>query len=140
MITYKSFCHCRAIRVELMTTTDPSRVDIRLCQYSFCRAHVAISASDPDDKIKSLEVLKNSIGRYKFGTKSCDFIICRHCSVYLGAIMLDNHKTGYATTQIKHFEYFQLFTKKLRQAHYEKEGIEVRLERRPNTWTPLSIP
>ena len=115
------------------TETDPSAIDVRECQCSFCRAHGAESASDPNGRIRYIERAPGDMVRYQFGTKTCDFLICRHCGVYVGAVM-----EGYSTTQIKHFEDRALFTKTARHPDYDDEPLEDRLARRRRNWTPLA--
>lgn len=137
MTVYKSSCHCGAVTAEFETDTDPAKIDVRQCQCSFCRAHDATSASDPTGRIRYIEQVSGAIHRYQFGTKSCDFILCRHCGVYLGATMQDDTSNGYATTNIKHFKDRALFTKLPRRVHYDDEDLEPRLERRQGSWTPI---
>ena len=114
MTVYKGACHCGAITIELETDTDPATIDVRECQCSFCRAHGAESASDPAGRIRYIERTPGDITRYRFGSQSCDMILCRHCGVYMGAIMDDENSPGYSTTQIRHFEDRALFTKTAR--------------------------
>ena len=52
MTLYRGGCHCGAVTIELETATDPSEIDVRECQCSFCRAHGAESASDPNGRIR----------------------------------------------------------------------------------------
>jgi len=139
MTIYKGSCHCGAVTVELETNTDPAKIDIRQCQCSFCRAHDAMSASDRAGSIRYIEHQPGAINHYQFGTNSCKFILCQRCGIYLGASMEDKETEGYATTQIKHYEDSALFTKPPRQAHYDDEDLELRLERRRRTWTPIAL-
>lgn len=138
MSVYKGACHCGAVSVELETETDPAEIEVRQCQCSFCRAHGAISASDPSGRIRYIEREAGAISRYQFGTKSCEFILCRHCGVYLGATMEDAETPGYSTTQIKHYEDKALFTRQARHPDYNGEPLQARLERRRQTWTPIA--
>ena len=138
MTLYKGRCHCGAITVEFETNTDPATIDVRECQCAFCRAHGAESASDPNGRIRYIERETGDIVRYRFGTKSCDFIICRHCGVYLGAVMEDDETPGFSTTQIKHFEDRALFTKTARHPDYDDEPLTNRLTRRRRNWTPMA--
>ena len=137
MTLYKGGCHCGAVTIELETDTDPAEIDVRECQCSFCRAHGAESASDPNGRIRYIEREPGDITRYRFGSKSCDFIICRHCGVYLGAVMDGDGEPGCSTTQIKHFEDRALFTKRARHPDYDGEPLADRLARRRRNWTPL---
>ena len=138
MTVYKSRCHCGAVTVELETESDPAEIEVRECQCSFCRAHGAVSASDPNGRIRYIEHELGAITRYQFGTKSCDFILCRHCGVYMGATMADDETPGYSTTQIKHYEDKALFTKQARHPDYDDEPLESRQTRRRKTWTPIA--
>ena len=130
MTVYKGSCHCGAVTVELKTVTNPAEIEIRECRCSFCRAHGAVSASDPNGQIRYIEQAPGDIVRYQFGSKTCDFIICRHCGVYLGATMEDDGSLGYSTTQIKNFEDRALFSKQAKHPDYEGEPLEDRLARR----------
>ena len=137
MTVYKGACHCGEVTVELETDTDPTDIEVRECQCSFCRAHGAVSASDPNGRIRYIEQKPGAINRYQFGTKSCDFLICRKCGVYLGAVMDGDGTPGYSTTQIKHFEDRTLFTKTTRHPDYDGEPLKSRLARRKKNWTPI---
>ena len=138
MTVYKGSCHCGAVTVELETDTNPADIEVRTCQCSFCRAHDAVSASDPAGRIRYIENSPGAINRYQFGYKSCDYILCRHCGVYLGATMPDEETAGYATTNIRHYEDRALFTKAPRPTVYDDEGLEARLARRRERWTPIA--
>ena len=138
MTLYKGSCHCGAVTVELETETDPANIYVRECQCSFCRAHGAVSASDPRGQIRYIERNPGDIVRYRFGTKTCDFLICRHCGIYMGATMDDETTPGYSTTQIKQFEDRVLFTKMARHPDYDDEPLESRLARRRRNWTPIA--
>ena len=137
MTVYKGACHCGEVTVELETDTDPTDIEVRECQCSFCRAHGAVSVSDPNGRIRYIEQKPGAIVRYQFGTKSCDFLICRKWGVYLGAVMDGDGTPGYSTTQIKHFEDRTLFTKTTRHADYDGEPLKSRLARRKKNWTPI---
>ncbi|MEL0113053.1 MAG: hypothetical protein VW835_15085 [Rickettsiales bacterium] len=138
MTLYKGSCHCGAVAVELETETDPADIEVRECQCSFCRAHGAVSASDPNGRIRYIEQEPGAIHRYRFGTKSCDFLICRNCGVYLGATMEGDGTPGYSTTQIKHFEDRALFTKTAKHPDYDGEPLDSRLARQRRNWTPIA--
>lgn len=138
MTVYKGACHCGAVTVELETDTAPATIDVRECRCSFCRAHGAESASDPAGRIRYIEREPGDINRYQFGTKTCDLFLCRHCGVYMGAVMDDDESPGFSTTQIRHFEDRALFTKSARHPDYDEEPLESRLARRRKTWTPIA--
>ena len=69
MTVYKSRCHCGAVHVELETDTDPADIEVRECQCSFCRAHGAVSASDPNGRIRYIEQEPGTINRSQSRSK-----------------------------------------------------------------------
>lgn len=137
MVLYTGSCHCGGVTVEFETPTDPATLDVRHCQCSFCRAHGAISVSDPKGRIRYIENKPGAMKRYQFGMKSADYILCRDCGVYLGATMTEGGKDVYATTNIRTYAERERFSKPPRPIVYEQEDLETRRARRRERWTPV---
>src|SRR5215475_12546989 len=85
MTEYLARCHCGALTARYRTAKAPGEWSMRACQCSFCRAHGALSTSDPEGSLQFFCASPDSVQRYRFGTGSADFLICRECGVYLGA-------------------------------------------------------
>ncbi len=85
--TYTGRCHCGAIGYRYTCSTPPADWAIRACQCRFCRAHDALSTSDPAATIGFETIEPGQLQRYRFGLKTADFLLCRHCGVYIGAII-----------------------------------------------------
>jgi hypothetical protein len=137
MATYTGSCHCGGVAVEFETPTDPAEIELRECQCGFCRAHGAVSASDPKGRIRYVETRPGAMKRYQFGLKSADYILCRECGVYLGAVMTEDGADIYATTNIRSYADRARFTRPPQPAVYEQEGLETRRARRRQRWTPV---
>jgi hypothetical protein len=137
MAIYKGGCHCGGVSVEFETPTDPSDIELRLCQCSFCRSHGSISASDPKGRIRYVENRPGAMKRYQFGLRSADYILCGDCGVYLGAMMTDEGSAGYATTNIRAYADRDRFTRQPQPIVYEQEALEARRARRRQRWTPV---
>src|SRR5436190_940430 len=70
---------------ELRTALVPAQWNIRACQCAFCRAHAALSCSDPNGTLAFVERETGVLARYRFGLKTADFLLCMRCGVYNGA-------------------------------------------------------
>jgi len=137
MTLFTGSCHCGGVTVEFETPTDPATLDLRTCQCGFCSRHGAISVSDPKGRIRYAETRPGAMLRYRFGMKSADYILCRDCGVYLGAVMTDDGKDVFATTNLRAYADRDRFTKMPRPIVYEAESLDARRARRRQRWTPV---
>lgn len=136
-IEYHARCHCGALSACYRTALPPSAWHIRACQCSFCRSHAALSTSDPAGLIAYQCSDPKLLQRYRFGTGSAEFLICRACGVYLGAQI---------TSGCKRFGILNALALRpippdLPQAEpmdYGDETAEIRRQRRQSRWTPVA--
>jgi hypothetical protein len=82
---YIARCHCGALSARYQTSAPVSLWHVRACQCAFCRAHDALSVSDPDGYLEFSAIRPELLQRYRFGSGLTDFLICRECGVYVGA-------------------------------------------------------
>lgn len=95
LASYLARCHCGALSAPYRTAIATSSWSTRLCQCAFCRAHGATSTSDPAGELTFAAAEPALLQRYQFGTRSADFLICRACGVFMGAVMtLDAGRWG----------------------------------------------
>ena len=85
--TYAGRCHCGAIGYRYTVSTPPADWAIRACQCRFCRSHDALSTSDPSGTIEFAAARPDQLQRYRFGLGTADFLLCRQCGVYIGAVI-----------------------------------------------------
>jgi len=134
---YTGSCHCGAIGYTYRSSTNPQQWSIRACQCSFCRAHDALSTSDPGGQIAFTAARPELLQKYRFGLKTADFLLCRECGVYIGAMiasaggvfgivnvhaLLDTPANLAATAPIS----------------YDGEDVGGRVTRREERWTPVT--
>lgn len=137
MTEYLARCHCGALTARYQTAKTPAEWSIRACQCSFCRAHGAVSTSDPAGTLRFSCSPPDLLQRYRFETGSADFLICRGCGVYLGA---------QTTRDGKRFGVLNVLTVIPAPAGlpatvpmtYDGETDDARLSRRKGRWTPLA--
>ena len=75
--------------------------------------------------------------RYRFASRAADYILCRRCGVYLGAIAEIGGGT-YATLNLNGFDDPRLDLQAA-AVSYEGESAEAKAERRRRRWTPARI-
>jgi len=74
--------------------------------------------------------------RYRFGTKSSDFLVCGDCGVYLAALITSGGGQ-FATLNINAIR-GPLDVPEAMPISYEGESVEQRLSRRTQRWTPVA--
>jgi len=134
---FNGSCHCGAIGFTYRTILSPSEWPIRACQCSFCRCHDALSTSDPQGDLSFHAERPDCLQRYQFGLRTADFLLCRNCGVYLGAVMFSGQSmygiinTHALKPQPEHLAETQ-------PIDYEGEKTDGRVSRRIDRWTPVS--
>ena len=82
---FEGACHCGAIKAWFETSKAPGEIQVRACQCSFCRRRGGKTVSDPDGRLR-FEAAEGKLHRYRFGTGTADFLICRGCGGYVGVV------------------------------------------------------
>lgn len=134
--TYDGRCHCGAIGFTYRTRVPPANWSVRACQCSFCRAHDALSTSDPEGTLSFVAEQPESLQRYRFGLKTADFLLCRRCGVYIGAV-IDSASGRFGIinthTVVDGTDGFA----DAAPADYDSEDVDARVGRREERWTPV---
>jgi hypothetical protein len=130
---YGGACHCGAINARFETAIAPDEMDVRADQCGFCRRHGAKTVSDPAGRL-ALSFSERAVERYRFGTRSSDFVVCRSCGAYVAAII-----EGFGVLNVVGADISAFAERAARPVSYEDETAAVRLERRRQRWTPLTL-
>jgi hypothetical protein len=137
MPSHEGACHCGAIGFRFETALEPSRWSVRACLCRFCRAHAALSCSDPRGSLAFVESRAGALERYRFGLKTADFLLCRRCGVYIGAaIETPAGRFGIVNTRALRDPPADLPAPQ--PMDYEGEDVAARNARRAARWTPLA--
>ena len=137
METYRGACHCSSIGFEYRTGAAPSDWSIRACQCAFCRAHDALSTSDPEGELRFEAAALEHLQRYRFALKTADFLLCRNCGVYIGAVIqTPNGDFGIVNTHALTAKPDNLAD--VAPISYDQEQKTGRVSRRESRWTPVS--
>ena len=79
-------CNCGNIHVNLRLTKPPEDSPIRACTCSSCWSHNPRMLSDPEGSFEWRADDLSLVERYRFGTGTCDFLICRRCGIFIAAV------------------------------------------------------
>lgn len=133
---FEGRCHCGAIGFVFRASTVPARWTVRACQCSFCRGHGARTVSDPEGSVNFQIKEAAKLTRYRFGTRSSEFLICGDCGVYIAALLTSN-SGQFATLNINTIRP-SLDVPEAVPVSYDGESAEQRQSRRKQRWTPVA--
>ena len=135
---YQGSCHCGAIGYRYRTEVAPEKWMIRACQCRFCRAHDALSASDPAGFVEFTVSEPELLNRYRFGLRPADFLLCREFGVYIGALIeTENGQFGIINTHALLQSPEMLAA--TQPMSYDSEDVGGRVSRREKRWTPAEM-
>lgn len=97
---YSGGCHCGNIQLEFQSTRPPGEFRPRSCDCTFCLKHGATYIADPRSKLVITVREHDELNRYRQGSESAEFLICRKCGV-LAAVVYSEDARLYASVNGK---------------------------------------
>jgi hypothetical protein len=134
--TFEGSCRCGGLSFAYQTALPPARWTVRACQCAFCRAHAALTTSDPSGRLAFHLRQSARLQRYRFGLRTADFLLCPGCGVYLGAQIQTAHG-AFGIINTRALTALQAELPAAVAADYGTEGATQRVARREQKWTPL---
>jgi hypothetical protein len=135
---YKGGCHCGNLRIEFETEINPAEIELRACQCTFCRKHNSVAATDPAGHLAIHAEHEEDLGRYAFGWRTAEYLICKTCGVYVAAITIgESEPRGIAIVNC--LDGRRQFTSEPIAVDYDAESRDDRVERRRRHWTPVTM-
>ena len=135
---HKGGCHCGNLRLSLLLSQLPQETRLRACGCSFCRAHATRTTSDPHGSVEIRAADWSLVESYRFGSGTAEFLICRRCGVYIGA-MCDTESGLRAVINTNCLDDRALFAGTPIPVDHDSETTEDRLARRAANWTPAVL-
>ena len=132
-------CHCGAIEYTYTTTLPASRWPVRLCQCAFCRGHGVRATADPAGELQFRFERPEFLRRYRFALRTADFLVCKECGVYVGAVLLSG-RGAQASINLNTLRAPPKGLSPGKAVSHDNESGEVRRGRRVQTWTPVVGP
>jgi hypothetical protein len=135
---YAGRCHCGNIEVSFQPTQAAPELQLRECGCSFCRRHGATSVTDPAGRVEITLRAPDEVSRYRFALRTADFLVCRTCGVYVGAVATIEGAT-FATVNANVLDDRKAFTRPPVPVSFEGETAPERMARRRRAWTPAVL-
>ena len=114
---------------------------VRICGCTFCLRHRPRYTSDPSGHVV-IRAADASLGRYRFGLRLADFLICRTCGVFVAAFdpAGASSTAGLAVINLEVLSRAADFTAEpTRFTAYDTEDVATRTARRARAWTPARL-
>jgi hypothetical protein len=134
---HEGSCHCGAIGFRYFTDRPPSSWSVRACQCGFCRAHHAATTSDPGARIEFKAADAMLLNRYRFARRTADFLICRRCGVYIGAV-IETARGRFGIINVRALRPILPEVAPAVPIDYGVETSEQRIARREQRWSPVT--
>jgi hypothetical protein len=132
MTTLSGACHCGAVTASLVTE-DAGALTVRACQCGFCRRRGAKTVGDPNGHLR-VSFSQAAVERYRFGTRSAEFLICKGCGDYMAAVM-----DSVAVLNVVAADIPSLAGRDAEPMVYDSETPEEKRARRLARWTPVTL-
>jgi hypothetical protein len=138
VMEHSGACHCGNIHVRLRLTKAPHDNPLRACACSFCRAHQTRTVADPGGLFEVKADDWSLVEPYRFGSGTADYLVCRRCGVYVGAVCETAAGTR-AVVNVNCLADRAQFTQAPSAPDYDGETTDARLARRAVNWMPAAV-
>lgn len=132
---FEGGCHCGALSYVFAASAPLEVLGLRRDMCSFCRAHGARNTSDPKGAMRLFVREPGKLSRYRFALKTADFLLCRDCGVYIGALMEDGGGAWF-TVNVNSFRKPPALDFPIQPVDFDAEDVATRIARRKARWTP----
>ena len=133
--THAGGCHCGNIRMSFETDKAIEDLAVRRCTCSFCAKHGAFHTADPAGRVAVTFQDPDQVKKYRFGLGPADFLICRNCATYVGALFEEDGDT-LAVVNVNILDGAADWPAP-RPKSFDGEETTARHTRRRATWTPF---
>jgi hypothetical protein len=99
--------------------------------------HDALSTSDPAGRLAFKLDDPDQLQRYRFALQTADFLLCKRCGVYIGAVIeVDGISYGIINTHALDTTPPDIAA--VGAIRYDDEDVDGRVSRRAQRWTPVT--
>jgi len=126
-------CYCGNIRFTFVWPEAGETIPTRACSCTFCRKHGGVYTSHPDARLDVTVEDAGKVEKYRFGTGTADFHICRTCGV-MPVITCSMDGTLHAVVNVNTLNGVEPSAFTPATADFDGETTEDRLARRKRNW------
>ena len=138
-VDYEGGCHCGNVKVRVRLSKAPEDFAVRACSCSFCRSHKPRMISDPMGLLSVTADDWTLVRFYRFGTRTCDFLLCSQCGVFIAAASDADKPSPRAVLNVNCLNDRARFSETPAAHDFDGETLETRLARRRASWMPAII-
>ena len=131
-------CHCKNICFVLRWPDPDTEIPVRMCGCTFCKKHGGSWTSHRDSDLAIAIDDESLVSKYRFGTKTADFVVCSVCGV-TPLVLCEIEDTLYAVVNVNTFEDADRISYSSSMTDFDGEDTGSRLERRKRNWIPQVI-
>ena len=103
MNSYEGGCSCKNIVISLSLDSELSQHTPRACQCSYCKKKNAAYISFPDWKMEVRIKNSDQINKFRFSTRTADFVSCKICDELIYVVSKIGNK-NYSVVNITAFK------------------------------------
>ena len=129
----KGKCHCGNIAFSLTWDPDPTEIQARVCDCTFCQKHAGVWTSNPKGFLQVAVTDRSLLSKYSFATGTAEFQICGRCGVVPVVTSTIDGKL-YAVVNVNTFDNVDRAIVRKAPVTFEGEELGSRLERRTRNW------
>jgi hypothetical protein len=129
-------CHCGNLSLSFVPTHALAELPSRACMCTFCRPRRIRWTADPAGRVEISIGDARELSRYRFGTGTADFLICRRCGYVVAAVSDEVEPRAVINIDVlARADEFVSPTPK----DFDTEDVESRRARRAANWTPAVV-
>ncbi|WP_298466234.1 hypothetical protein [uncultured Erythrobacter sp.] len=132
--THLGSCHCGTIQLAFATQLELTEISPRQCGCDFCLKHPANWFADPKGTLRLTSATTPL--RYRFGTKTADFVLCPDCGVLVAATCTIDG-AAYGIVNLNCLDGRTDWPEPDALSDFDGEGTGDRLARRTRNWMPV---
>lgn len=135
---HRGGCHCGNIELRLRLSSAPEESALVACACPFCRAHATRTVADPGGLAAVSADDWSLVERYRFGSRTADYLVCRRCGIYVAALC-ETEAGLRAVVNVNCLADRARFTQTPATPDYDGETPAERLARRAARWMPAIV-
>jgi len=126
-------CHCGNIELRMITAGKARKLHPVTCPCRFCTLHGARHLSDARGNASISIRDHDQLIRYRFGTESADFLICKRCGIYVAAVIMDGDQC-WSALNLNLTDQRELPASQ--DIRWQRQSHDERIAFRKTVWTP----
>lgn len=128
-------CHCGNLTLQFQPARPVAELGARACTCTFCAPRRARWTADPQGRVEIAISCAADLNRYRFGTGTAEFLICRRCGFVLAVLGDDSPRAVINIDVLDRAAEFRDAT----SVDFDAESLDARLARRARSWTPATV-